>query len=56
MKNVGNILWENRYYECNQPVIELDEKNRILHLPQIVYPGDKVSPSVSFYAPETPGT
>lgn len=56
MKNVGNILWENRYYECNQSVIELDEKNRILHLPQIVYPGDKVSPSVSFYAPETPGT
>ena len=56
MKNVGNILWENRYYECNQSVIELDEKNRILHLPQVVYPGDKVSPSVSFYAPETPGT
>ena len=34
MKNVGNILWENRYYECNQSVIELDEKNRILHLPR----------------------
>ena len=56
MKNVGNILWENRYYECNQSAIELDENNRILQLPKFVYPGDKVSPSVSFYAPDKPGT
>ena len=56
MKNVGDTLWENRYYECNQPVMDLDEKNRILRLPQFVYPGDKVSPSVSFDAPDKPGT
>ena len=56
MKNVGDTLWENRYYECNQPMMELDEENRILQLPQFVYPGDKVSPSVSFDAPDKPGT
>ena len=56
MKNVGNILWENRYYECNQSTMELDENNRILRLPQFVYPGDRVSPSVSFSAPDKPGT
>ena len=56
MKNVGETLWENRYYECNQPVMELDEKNRILRLPKFVHPGDKVSPSVSFDAPDKPGT
>ena len=56
MKNVGDTLWENRYYECNQPVMELDEKNRILRFPKFVYPGDKVSPSVSFDAPDKPGT
>ena len=56
MKNVGDTLWENRYYECNQPMMELDEENRILQLPKFVYPGDKVSPSVSFDAPDKPGT
>ena len=56
IKNVGDTLWENRYYECNQPMMELDEKNRILRIPKFVYPGDKVSPSVSFYAPDKPGT
>ncbi len=30
IKNVGDTLWENRYYECNQSMMELDEKNRIL--------------------------
>lgn len=56
IKNVGDTLWENRYYECNQSMMELDEKNRILRIPKFVYPGDKVSPSVSFYAPDKPGT
>lgn len=56
MKNVGDVPWENRYYECDQSVIELDEKNRILRLPKVVYPGDRVSPSVSFYAPDKSGT
>ena len=37
-------------------MMELDEKNRILRIPKFVYPGDKVSPSVSFYAPDKPGT
>ena len=46
IKNVGDTLWENRYYECNQSMMELDEKNRILRIPKFVYPGDKVSPSV----------
>ena len=26
IKNVGDTLWENRYYECNQSMMELDEK------------------------------
>lgn len=56
IKNAGDTLWENRYYECKQSMIELDEKNRILRLPKFVYPGDKVSPSVSFYAPDKSGT
>ena len=56
MKNVGDTLWENRYYECNHPMMELDEKNRILRFPQFVYPGDKVYSSVSFDAPDKPGT
>ncbi len=25
MKNVGDTLWENRYYECNHPMMELME-------------------------------
>ncbi len=56
VKNVGDTLWENRYYECNRSTVYLDEKNRILRIPQYVYPGDKVAPSVSFYAPDKPGT
>ena len=24
IKNVGDTLWENRYYECNQSMLELD--------------------------------
>lgn len=54
-KNVGDVVWENRYYECNQSMMELDEKDRIIRVPGQIYPGDIVSPSISLYAPEKPG-
>lgn len=56
LKNVGNIPWHNRYYECTLSPVELDDKNRIIRIHEVVYPGDTVSPSVSFLAPEKPGT
>lgn len=56
VKNVGDVLWEDRCYECKQPMMELEERNRIIRIPKYVYPGDKVSPSVSFCAPDKPGT
>lgn len=56
IKNVGDTPWENRYYECNQSPMVLDEENRIIRIPEFVYPGDMVTPSVSFLAPNEPGT
>lgn len=53
-RNVGDIPWENRYYECNQSPMELDEENRIIRIPEFEYPGDMVTPSVSFLAPNEP--
>ena len=48
MKNVGNILWENRYYECNQSVIELDEKTESFISPKLFTRGIRCLPVYRF--------
>ncbi len=55
IKNVGEIAWEDRYYECITPPFELGEENRKINITDIVYPGDMISPSVRFKAPKEPG-
>ncbi len=55
VKNVGETVWKDRYYECKHPMMDLDEGNKIIRIPKYVYPGDKVSPGVSFFAPDKPG-
>lgn len=55
LKNTGETIWENRYFECVSSSFPLEEKNRKLKLPEIVYPGDTISPTVYFQAPETAG-
>lgn len=56
LKNVGEVPWENRYYECANPVFPLGEENERIRIPQVIYPGDTVSPTVSFQVPDKPGT
>lgn len=55
MKNVGEIPWENRYYECVAPPFELSKDNRVIRIPETVYPGEMVSASVAFPVPDNPG-
>lgn len=55
IKNVGKIPWENRYVECVSTPFPLKEENMRIRFPAIVYPGDSVSVTVSFPAPEQPG-
>lgn len=55
LKNTGETLWKNRYFECISCPFPLEENNRKLLLPEIVYPGDTISPTVCFCAPNTAG-
>lgn len=55
IKNVGEVVWEDRYYECDSSPFVLDEENRKINISNIVYPGDMISPSVHFKAPHEPG-
>lgn len=55
LKNVGEVPWENRYYECTNPLFPLGEENERIRIPQVIYPGDTVSPTVSFQVPDKPG-
>lgn len=56
MKNVGEISWEGRYYECLSPPFPIGEENRKIHITRVVYPGELVSVSVHFTAPDRPGS
>lgn len=56
IKNVGEIPWKNRRYECIHPPEWLDEENRNLKIEEVIYPGDTVSLTVHFRVPDTPGT
>ena len=55
MKNVGEIPWKNRRFECACPPEWLNEESRTVKLKEIVYPGDTVSLTVHFRVPDTPG-
>lgn len=55
MKNVGEVPWENRYYECSNSSFPLEEKNKKIPISQTIYPGDTVSLTVSFQVPDQPG-
>lgn len=55
LKNAGEVLWKNRYLECDAVHFDAGEKNRKINLPEVVYPGDVISPTVKFCAPDIPG-
>lgn len=56
MKNVGDISWEGRYYECVSPPFPISEETRKIPITRIIYPGDLVTISVHFTAPDNPGS
>lgn len=55
MKNVGEIPWKNRRFECACPPEWINEESRTVKMKEIVYPGDTVSLTVHFRVPDTPG-
>lgn len=55
LKNAGEIPWKDRYLECDAVHFDIGEENRKINMPEIVYPGDTISPTVRFRAPDTPG-
>lgn len=56
LKNAGEVPWENRYLECDAVYFDVGEENRKIDMPKVVYPGDVISPTVRFYAPDKPGS
>lgn len=56
IKNAGEAIWENRYLECDDdaPFLQADHASKI-EIPEVVYPGDTISPTVWFHAPDKPG-
>lgn len=55
VKNVGEIPWKDRYYECLSLPFPIGEENSKIRIPRVVYPGELVSVSVRFTAPDRPG-
>ena len=55
MKNVGEVPWKNRRFECACPPEWINEESRTVKMKEIVYPGDTVSLTVHFRVPDTPG-
>lgn len=55
IKNVGRTIWEERSFVCICPPDWLDEENRKIEMPTLVYPGDTVFLTVRFRAPNLPG-
>lgn len=55
IKNAGEMVWEDRYLECTDAPVWLEEDAVRIRLPKMVYPGDIISPSVCFSAPDKPG-
>lgn len=56
MKNVGKILWEDRYYECTFSSFSIEKETLTMRLPPVVYPGDTAALTTSFLAPLVPGS
>lgn len=56
IRNAGEVIWEERYLECDPVAFEIGEENKRIPLPETVYPGDTVTISVRFPVPESPGS
>lgn len=55
IKNVGKTIWKERSFLCICPPDWLEEENRKIEMPALVYPGDMVSLTVRFQTPGAPG-
>lgn len=55
IKNTGSMVWQKRYYACVSASPLLNRETLRIPLPDVVYPGENVTLTIRFAAPQKPG-